>query len=72
MAKVKPNNSNETKSDIFPYDIVKSVVYKTGEPIQNDKRKNLRFHHLKIKGTKKRHFIPKILLKKSFVKFFNK
>ena len=60
MAKVKPNNSNETKSDIFPYDIVKSVVYKMGEPIQNDKRKNLRFHHLKIKGTKKGILYPEL------------
>ena len=28
MAKVNPNNKNETKSDIFPWDIFKSdVIY---------------------------------------------
>ena len=26
MTKVKPNNGNETKSDIFPKDIFKSVI----------------------------------------------
>ena len=26
MTKVNPNNGNETKSDIFPWDIFKSVI----------------------------------------------
>ena len=27
MTKVKPNNGNETKSDIFPWDIFKSDTF---------------------------------------------